>query len=208
MNLILNASDVASVIGKNPYCNQHDILAKMLGHRPEVVKLSPELITHIEKNITDTVKLLDGLKTPGASDIPCVKEVCGNTDVMSEVKKMIGTLNEPTVLKTYPAFEKTNRARYLSGFNNFKICGRFDGENSDSILEVKTRMNRFLGVPDRDMVQTHVYMKMANKKKCVFTENFQGESRETHITFNDTLWDEIIVGLEEFDTLLGLGHAE
>jgi hypothetical protein len=67
-----------------------------------------------------------------------------------------GNVEESRIIKDYN-IPKTNKLEYLTfkvEGSRYKIGSRFDGPQ----IEIKTRKNKFMGVPDYEKVQMHIYM--------------------------------------------------
>tara|TARA_B100001094_G_scaffold174247_1_gene168482 strand:+ start:626 stop:1345 length:720 start_codon:yes stop_codon:yes gene_type:complete len=82
-------------------------------------------------------------------------------------------------------FQKTNNMNYYSfSINNqeYKIGGRFD---VDSGMEIKTRLNRFLGVKEFEKVQCTWYMKMSNLTSWILRERYNDQEKDHVVSFDE-----------------------
>lgn len=81
-------------------------------------------------------------------------------------------------------FKKTNKMNYHSfTVNNqdYLVGGRFD---VDSGMEIKTRLNKFLGVREYEKVQCTWYMKMSNTNSWILRERYNDQEKDHTITFD------------------------
>jgi len=89
---------------------------------------------------------------------------------------------ETLVLDEYNELHGTNFTKddklLMWSLPTFKICGRIDGRDGDTIIEIKTTNNR--DVPhDKHLVQVESYLHMSGAKKCILLYKFgDGTTRE------------------------------
>ena len=98
-----------------------------------------------------------------------------------------GKVQEVKILDQHN-IKKTNKLEYLSfKVNNtfYKVGCRFDGPQ----VEIKTRKNKFLGVPDYERLQLTVYMAVAKKNSWVLKEKWNDEILDHHILFDQVFFD-------------------
>lgn len=73
------------------------------------------------------------------------------------------------------------------------LAGKHDGitEDKTTIVEIKTRQNKFLGVPTYELVQLHAYMHIFNVRKSKLVENYNIENRVHDVPFDDEFWNDV-----------------
>ena len=109
--------------------------------------------------------------------------------VQQEFTMERGNVQEAVVLKEFN-IPKTNELRYLFFKKNgtgYKIGCRFDGPQ----IEIKTRKNKFLGVPDYERVQTHLYMAINKDLTWTLKEKFNDQIVDHEIPFDEEFFEEI-----------------
>ena len=85
---------------------------------------------------------------------------------------------------------KTNKLEYFTFSVNdkyYKIGCRFDGPG----IEIKTRVNRFMGVPEYEKVQMHVYMAVSKCNSWILKEKFNDQVVDHEIFFNDFFFEKL-----------------
>ena len=100
-----------------------------------------------------------------------------------------GNIEEERIIKKF-SIKKTNKLEYFTFNVNgqyYKIGCRFDGPG----IEIKTRVNRFMGTPDYELVQMHVYMAVSNTLKWILKEKFNDQVVDHEIFFNDFFFEKI-----------------
>jgi hypothetical protein len=83
------------------------------------------------------------------------------------------------------------------------LGGRLDGLRRDAdggltIVEIKTRVNRLLGVPTYERVQIHAYMFIHGTRRGRLVENFKSRVVEHVVDFDDVFWAGVTAALGEF----------
>jgi hypothetical protein len=100
-----------------------------------------------------------------------------------------GNVEEARIIKEY-SIPKTNTLKYYT-FNVdgtwYKLGSRFDGPQ----IEIKTRKNKFMGVPDYENVQLHIYMATSNKNEWVLKEKFNDQTIDHQIFFDERFFEKI-----------------
>jgi hypothetical protein len=218
MRIKVNASNVASLIGKNPFKTQQDALNEVLmdnGLMQEDVEAT-ELIEEIESLCKTETDLVCNSKTQG--------ELEANIKVYEQKVKEITTAkgqvdDSPVVLHalslavkergTRIEEESTNKLEISSGVaihsrnakcyvysipsSNIVIAGRTDGlQGDDTVVETKTRRRFWKSPPEYDIIQLRCYMKLVNRKVGILNECFpDGTNRVTKIEWSDSVWSEI-----------------
>lgn len=77
-----------------------------------------------------------------------------------------------------------------------RIVGYIDGiiedENDKYIVEIKDRQNKiFDKIPDYEITQMIIYMKMTNIYKCQHIEKYKEKIKTEIIYFNEKIWNTI-----------------
>jgi hypothetical protein len=218
MRIKVNASNVASLIGKNPFKTQQDALNDVLmdnGLLEEDVEAT-ELIEQIQSVCKAETDLVCQSKNQ--------RELEANIKVYEEKVKEITrakgeTDTSPVVLHalslavkergTRIEEESTNKLEVSSGVlihsrnvqcyvycvpsSNIVIAGRTDGlQGEDAVVETKTRRRFWKSPPEYDIIQLRCYMKLTNRKVGMLNECFpDGTNRVTKIEWSDSIWSEI-----------------
>ena len=88
------------------------------------------------------------------------------------------------------------------------LGGRVDGLTDDAVVEVKTRLRRFLGTPDYERAQAHAYMHMLDRPRAILVESLNGVERSHTMERDAGFWGGVQSRLAEFlDALLELDSA-
>ena len=220
----VNASNVASLIGKNPFKTREDALNEVLvdnGLMQEDLA-AVELVEEIQSMCKDGTNKVCQSKTQ--------TELEENIKVYErKVKEITSAKGEkddsPVVLHalslaikergTRTEEESTNKLETSSGVaihsrnskcyvyyvpsSNIMIAGRTDGlQGDDTVVETKTRRRFWKSPPEYDIIQLRCYMKLTNRKLGILNECFpDGSNRLTKIEWSDAIWSEIESGLIE-----------
>jgi hypothetical protein len=218
MRIKVNASNVASLIGKNPFKNPKDALNEVMMDNGlmEEDEEAAELIEEVEtlcKTETDLVcasknqveleanirvyeqKVKEITQAKGQSDTsPVVLQA------LSLAVKERGTrIEEESTNKLEAASGLTIHSRnarcyiYSIPSTNIVIAGRSDGlQGDDTVVETKTRRRFWKSPPEYDLIQLRCYMKLTNRKVGILNECFpDGTNRATKIEWSDSVWSEI-----------------
>jgi len=100
-----------------------------------------------------------------------------------------GNFEEARVIKEFN-IPKTNKLMYYSFTQDnikYKIGCRFDGPQ----IEIKTRKNKLLGVPEYELVQMHLYMATENTEQWTLKEKFNDQVVDHEIFFNKLFFEKI-----------------
>jgi len=115
------------------------------------------------------------------------------TEIQEVVKKEFtmerGNVEESRIAKEYN-IPKTNKLEYLMfkvEGSKYKIGSRFDGPQ----IEIKTRKNKFMGVPDYEKVQLHIYMATSGVKEWTLKEKFNDQVIDHQIFFDESFFDKL-----------------
>lgn len=72
------------------------------------------------------------------------------------------------------------------------LGGKHDGLAEDgTLIEVKNRMRRFLGVPEYERVQVLAYMRIFGTQRARLVERFGDETREHDVSWDAALWEDV-----------------
>lgn len=214
----VNASNVASLIGKNPYKSREEAVNEVLldnGFLDEDQD-AIELIEQIQiacKNETDTVcqsktpaeleasirsyenKVIEVIREKGQQvDSPVVARALGMA-----VKERGTRIEEQSTNKLEASSGMLVHSRnakcyvYSIPQSNIFIAGRTDGlQGDDTVIETKTRRRFWKSPPDYDLIQLRCYMKLTNRKLGLLNECFpDGTIRLTKIEWSDSIWSDI-----------------
>ena len=218
MRIKVNASNVASLIGKNPFKTQKDALDEVMidnGLMQEDVE-AIELIEEIQSVCKAETALVCESKTAGELEANIrvyeqkVKEIAqakGESDTSPVVMQALslavkerGTrIEEESTNKLEASTGVTIHSRnaqcyiYSIPGSNVVIAGRTDGlQGDDTVVETKTRRRFWKSPPEYDLIQLRCYMKLTNRKVGILNECFpDGSNRVTKIEWSDAVWSEI-----------------
>jgi hypothetical protein len=84
---------------------------------------------------------------------------------------------------------------------NVYLSGIYDGtklneQGEEVIVEIKSRMHRFLGMPDYDRIQLLAYLFIAKVNKGVLVETCRGDQQSHELLFDNNEWDAIKLQME------------
>jgi hypothetical protein len=218
MRIKVNASNVASLIGKNPFKNQQDALNEVMMDNGllEEDEEAAELIEEIQSVCKTETDLVCASK----NQVELEANIRVYEEKVKEITQAKGQPDtSPVVLQalslavkergTRIEEESTNKLEAASGLTihsrnarcyiysipstNIVIAGRSDGlQGEDTVIETKTRRRFWKSPPEYDLIQLRCYMKLTNRKVGILNECFpDGTSRATKIEWSDTVWSEI-----------------
>lgn len=218
MRVKVNASNVASLIGKNPFKTQQDALNEVLidnGLLQEDVEAT-EFIEEIQSICKAETDLVCRSKSQGELEANIrvyeqkVKEITrskGESDsspvvlhaISLAVKERGTRIEEESTNKlevsSGVAIHSRNASCYIYCIpsSNIVIAGRTDGlQGEDTVVETKTRRRFWKSPPEYDIIQLRCYMKLTNRKVGMLNECFpDGSNRVTKIEWSDSIWSEI-----------------
>lgn len=201
MNYRIKASDVAAIIGLNPYKTREDVMNEYFKtptkRDNEFKKALAKETQEVQQQIKET---LENSKTTDIQETPIVSTSDVIQDyVKHEVYKNNGTHRESRVAETHNVTRDSKwYSMYIS--EDVRLVGIIDGRRGDSIVEIKNRQRRLFGkVPTYEYVQCQVYMKLTGVRKCIFIESFGDVSKEYTLEFSDAFWElEILPSLRTF----------
>jgi hypothetical protein len=150
-------------------------------------KLFEESVINNKKQITrsDTHSEYVTQENEFVSQLPVeIREV-----VKKEFTMERGNVEESRIIKDYN-IPKTNKLEYLTfkvEGSKYKIGSRFDGPQ----IEIKTRKNKFMGVPDYEKVQMHIYMATSGFNEWTLKEKFNDQVIDHEIFFDNVFFEKI-----------------
>lgn len=214
----ISASDVAAIVGKNPYKTAEEILQKITKSAPSPDEVAEAEIAsqpeEIRNQIRDIIKESKETVTSSSDaqnlvqkglDIP-VESAAIKEFITRKVSTNHGINNESKTARAFsvvpdPKFYKTPLA------DNVMLCGRIDGRLKDSpdvIVEIKNRRNRLFGrVPEYEMVQVQVYMALTGAQQCRFIEQYNEATKTYLLDWDPDYYDyQILEPLKKFASLI------
>lgn len=207
MFINIKASDVAAIIGRNPYKTRDEVFnerintyfgtklqTKQTEFEDAIIKEDPHVQAYVqdvlEKSKTQTLETNKELiKIPDT-----VKEY-----VKHEIYKNNGTLCEEKTRNTFHV--QTDKTCYtLPIYRNIRLIGYIDGRVEDGVIvEIKNRQKRLFGkVPEYERIQVQVYLKLTGARECKFIEQYKESTKEYTITFDEDVWKNIHQGVLSF----------
>lgn len=194
--LYISASDVAAIVGKNPYKTQEDILNKILKIHPtpdEVAEerlrtLAPEVQKLVHETIAESVAKetsSDDAYTLATRRVP---DVVVQEYMTRKVATRHGINNEAKTARQFGV--RSDETFYRHQLTEMvQLIGRIDGrleDDEDTIVEIKNRMNRlFNRIPEYEMVQVHVYMFLTGAQKCLFIERYNEQTKTYTVDYDE-----------------------
>lgn len=197
MNLNIKASDVAAIVGRNPYKTPEDVFDSYFGltrvekeFHEELAKQTPEQRGLVEQVLRESKhRVIENTESVVTSLPVEVQEY-----VKHEIYKSNGTQKEVRTAREYKV--SPDRKRYtMNIFGPVKLVGYIDGRRDDGgIVEIKNRQNRLFGrVPEYESIQMQVYMKLTGETKCTLIEQFGARSNSFTEEFDESQWDDFIL---------------
>lgn len=79
------------------------------------------------------------------------------------------------------------------------LGGKHDGLTEDGrLIEIKTRLRRFLGTPKYELVQVHAYMHIFEKDTAMLIEQYDSQQRTHEVIFDQGIWSDVVLKLAQF----------
>lgn len=208
MMLNIKASDVAAIIGKNPYKTADQVFNERISVYFNAPVQTEEKVFEntlaLENPIVqqEVRRVLDRSKS---APIDTQKELVTIPEsvkeyVRHEMYKNNGTHNESKTAEKFNV-EKDSTFYSLPLYRNVRLVGMIDGRKykDGQIVEIKNRQNRLFGtVPEYENIQVQVYMKLTGVHKCKFIEQYKDKTKEYEIGFNSFKWPDIEEQLVDF----------
>lgn len=198
----IKASDVAAIIGANPYKTREDVLNEYIG---KDTKSEAEFKKALETETQEVQNvILETIERSKTTDLDARKEVSKLPEsvreyVTHEVYKNNGTQRERETQKVHNV--TVDKKRYTMKITEDVILvGYIDGRKGDKIVEIKNRQNRlFNKVPKYEWVQCQVYMKLTGIHSCTLIEQYKDTSNSFDVEFSEKSWElDILPRLREF----------
>jgi hypothetical protein len=207
-------SEVAAVLGLNPYKSKQDVLLRIMSKMPEFkgkIDAPPtdkELVERAPADLKIGLQEAIAGATVASSDYEIrkivdayKKTIDGRADektisaLTSEIQKQRGVRLEHRAEDNFGRVE--NRSEYVRFVcPEYEITGYIDGIRDGKIVETKNRKRFWKDPPSYDFIQLRCYMKMKGHLDGILLENFpENEPRVTEVPWNDTEWEKIHQGL-------------
>jgi hypothetical protein len=208
MMLNIKASDVAAIIGKNPYKTADQVFNERISvyfNAPVKTeqKVFEEALANedpiVQKEVTRILERSKSAPINTHEELAKIPESVKEY-VRHEMYKNNGTHNESKTAEKFNV-EKDPTFYTLPLYRNVRLVGMIDGRKykDGQIVEIKNRQNRLFGVvPEYENIQVQVYMKLTGVHRCKFIEQYKDHTKEYDIGFNSFNWPEIEEQLVEF----------
>jgi hypothetical protein len=208
MRIVIKASDVAAIVGRNPYKPTSEVRADMWK------KYWPETFTGQTKNDrAESVFQTARAKIEVDENLTTEQK----TEVIEHIRSRVytghGTRSEDRtsdkmVVEENVTLKKDNSFYRISiceiGELDFEIVGKIDRiqedpDGSKTLVEIKNRTRRlFKKVPEYEYIQVQTYLQMLNLERARLVEQFNSQIMSHDIARDDVFWKEIIQSLESF----------
>ena len=136
-----------------------------------------------------------------------------NEYLTGHINKTRGIVNENKIIEKY---EKKNNTKIKD--NNSKlykmklfdiephsiyICGKIDGIENNSLIEIKNRRNRlFEFIPLYEKIQTEIYFRLTNLTQGKLIQNYNDTQSIFDIQSDDELWNTILSELMDDNIII------
>jgi len=181
-------------------------------------RLNKELIEVISKdcvnakNTDDCLKKQKSLEDKIKKNLKRSNEDIGNY-LNGFINKKRGIKNEKQIIENFSKKNnvviKENNSKlyklklFTKNENSFYICGKIDGIEDDTLIEIKNRKNRlFSFIPEYEKIQVEIYLRLTNMKKGKLIQNFNEEQSVFLLDSNEELWDMIINELNNVSDII------
>ena len=216
--IVIHASKLATCAGLNPFEDAEEFKLEFLN---KSTYISPDVKAEQEIESLPQAEKINKIRATtfsNASQVTTALEEIRDLPLSTAIKAKItkdvfckhGTEQEPIVrsairekIKTSTRYKISSMpiATLPSGLEVY-IGGKHDGikANSNMLVEIKTRQNKFIGVRDYELVQVHAYMTIFDKRNAELVESFLGNQRTHAIKFDDAFWGKVTDGIVKFFT--------
>jgi len=210
-------SEIAAVLGLNPYKSKKDVLLRVMGKMPQfkgkidvpptdrelVERAPPELKVGLQSAIyaatvaTSDYEIRKVIETYEKSVRENGTEVDEKTiqALASEIQKQRGVRLESRAEDNFGGV--VSRSEYVKfSCPQYEITGYIDGMRDGKVVETKNRKRFWKEPPAYDFIQLRCYMKMKGEVDGILLENFPAnEPRVTEVAWSSSEWDNIHSGL-------------
>lgn len=207
-------SEIAAVLGLNPYKSKQDVLLRVMSKMPEFKGKIQAPLTDRELVENAPAELKVGLQDAIISAVSAhsdneirkivdtyKKTIDGRADektiaaLTSEIQKQRGVRLEHRAEDNFGRVE--NRSEFVKFVcPYYEITGYIDGMRDGKIVETKNRKRFWKEPPHYDFIQLRCYMKMKGNIDGILLENFpENEPRITEVPWSDSEWETIHTGL-------------
>lgn len=204
--LKINASEISSCIGCNKY-ESKDIIVLKIWRRIDNERFEKAM----ERN---NIKLIN-IENINKNDKNNKKYIKKYEEMVNNFEN--GIFYESKAIEIYQAMKNVsvkdnNKKSYVLFINNNygrllyytpRILGYIDGivedKNDKYIVEIKNRQNKIFDyIPDYELIQIIIYMKITGIYKCNHIEKFKKEIRIKTIHFDEKKWNKIEEDIVKF----------
>ena len=208
MQINIKCSDVAAIIGRNPYKTRDEVFNERINMyfgtklKTKQVEFENALETLSEKEKSYVEDIIQRSTFDILEPITEIKSVPKVVEeyVKHEIYKNNGTQSEKKTAELCSVQE--DKIRYVMPiYRNVRLVGYIDGRTVEesTIVEIKNRQRRLFGyVPDYEKIQVQCYMKLTGTHRCKFIEQYGSKMKEYFIDYDETQWLQIIKGVTEF----------
>lgn len=203
----VSASDVAALIGKNPYKSHDEIYRKITKTGPSPDEIAEEQLSalpiEVQQNVHKVLKVSKETETSSSAAQELMTE--GLTGLESEIVREYVTRKVSTQhginneAKTARAFNvKSDETFYKYQLtDDVRLVGRIDGRlenDEETIVEIKNRRNRlFHRIPEYENIQIQVYMFLTGAPKCFFIERYNDKTKTYDVEYDEAYFKEQIL---------------
>ena len=205
MPIVFRASEVAALIGKNPFhARPRALAAAWQRYSPETFDPAQLLLRHREPEVVDHAIVELAARADHPAIVVDALSGGGNVETRDAAFVEFGKHREATCLEKTRAMSGIEwmapcdpKTMWLGHARNvpFGVCGVADGVSPDGteILEIKNRMKKLhCRVPMHEYIQIQTYMRLYGAEKARLVEFF-GDARSTIKIFrDDAAWDDVI----------------
>ena len=181
-------------------------------------RLNKELIEMISKDCVNAKNTDDCLKKQKSLEDKIKKNLKRSNEDIGDylngfINKKRGIKNEKQIIENFSKKNnvviKENNSKlyklklFTKNENSFYICGKIDGIEDDTLIEIKNRKNRlFSFIPEYEKIQVEIYLRLTNMKKGKLIQNFNEEQSVFLLDSNEELWDMIINELNNVSDII------
>jgi len=222
--IVIKASDVAAIIGRNPYKDREEIKNELLKKYWNIgetknekaqrtinetgfeLKISPTLNPENDfqesKLKIDSDEKLSQIQKHEITEFVRTKIYTGHGIRTEDITSDRFANDENVILKKDETFYRISICEFDEF--DFEIVGRVDRiqeceDGSKILVEIKNRTKRlFRKVPEYENVQVQVYLQMLNLQKARLVEQYSGQIMSHDICRDDNDWKKIMSSLEDF----------
>lgn len=204
--LKINASEVSACIGDNKYLSKEVMVLKLWkriyeeSFKEAIKRNNINLINinDIKTNNNVNKKYIKNYKRTITNRENGLNNESKIIDIYQSMKKISIKDNNK---KSYSIFinKSYNKLLYYTVLISGFIDGIVEELNDKYIVEIKDRQNKlFEKIPEHELIQVIIYMKMTNIYQCHHIERYKEELKTEIIKFDNKKWDTIEKKIIEF----------